>query len=270
MPREFDPINRRLFIARLGKGTMALAILGACGEGGEAPRTTSEAVTSTIVDPGTTAAVSTTTGTPSTTAAAAARYLRVNLGFVSAYIVIRGSEAAVVDTGVAGSEGAIATALGEVDLGWEAVGHLILTHHHGDHVGSMAAVLEAASQANGYIGAEDLDDVASPRDLMPVNDGDEIFGLQVIHTPGHTDGHISLLDPVARVLVAGDAINGADGGVAGPNPQFSADHDLALESMAKLTAYDFDTIYFGHGEPVLTGAAGRLRAAIAGDGYGSP
>jgi len=233
---KFIRIDRRLFLARLGKGALALAVLGACGD---------DALTAT-----TSAGDTTTTATGDQ-----ASYLRVNLGFVSAYLVIRGQEAAVVDTGVSGSEGAIEAALGAAELTWAEVAHVILTHHHPDHVGSINAVMEAASGATGYIGEADLDNVNSPRDLVAVKDGDAVFGLQVIHTPGHTAGHISLLDPSAGVLVAGDAINGANGGVVGPDQEFSEDHTQALASVGKLVGYDYETIYFGHGEPVLAGGS---------------
>jgi glyoxylase-like metal-dependent hydrolase (beta-lactamase superfamily II) len=257
---QFVRINRRLFLARLGKGTMALAVLGACGPTDSGSATTSTAGPASTIAPTTTAAAAATASTSATTAATAgdAGFVRVNLGFVSAYIVVRGAEAAVVDTGVAGSEGAIESALGTADLGWDAVSHLILTHHHGDHVGSMPAVMEAAAAATAYIGEGDLDNVSGPRELLPLRDGDDVFGLQVIGTPGHTAGHISLLDPAASVLIAGDAINGADGGVAGPNPQFSEDHDEAILTVGKLAGYDFETLYFGHGEPVLQGASAQV------------
>jgi glyoxylase-like metal-dependent hydrolase (beta-lactamase superfamily II) len=258
---EFIRINRRLFLARLGKGTMALAVLGACGEGSGVTSTTTAASSTTSASP------TTTTGSTSTTgAAAAASYLRVNLGFVSAYIVARGIEAAVVDTGVSGSEAAIEAALGTAELSWAEVAHLILTHHHPDHVGSMAGVLNAATAATGYIGEADLDNVTSPRELVAVSDGDEVFGLQVIHSPGHTAGHISLFDPAAGVLIAGDAINGADGGVIGPNSQFSEDHTQALATVGKLAGYGYETIYFGHGEPVMSNGA-ALVTQLARDTY---
>ncbi|HKX76527.1 MAG TPA: MBL fold metallo-hydrolase [Acidimicrobiia bacterium] len=265
---QFIAISRRLFLARLGKGTMALVVLGACGDQG---------TTTTIGQGSATTLAPTTTASPATTSASASTsttgstatplFHRVNLGFVSAYLVVRGSEAAVVDTGVAGSEGDIEAGLGELGLSWDAVGHVVLTHHHPDHVGSVSPVMEAAAASTGYIGEADLDNVSSPRELVPLVDGEEVFGLTVIHTPGHTEGHISLLDPAAGVLVAGDAINGADGGVTGPNPQFSSDHDQALASMAKLATFQFETIYFGHGEPVLTGGADKLRAEVGGGRY---
>jgi glyoxylase-like metal-dependent hydrolase (beta-lactamase superfamily II) len=72
-----------------------------------------------------------------------------------------------------------------------------------------------------------------------------------------------VLDPVARILVAGDALNGADGGVAGANPEFSEDMDLANASVAKLAGFDFEIALFGHGEPVVTGAS-ALVADLAG------
>ncbi|MEX2622553.1 MAG: MBL fold metallo-hydrolase [Acidimicrobiia bacterium] len=251
---EFIRINRRLFLARLGKGTMALAVLGACGDDGSQGTTTAQ---------GSTTAQATTTAAPSTPATTdVANYLRVNLGFVSAYIIVRGTEAGVVDTGVFGSEGAIEGALGAADLTWANVGHVILTHHHPDHAGSIAAVLNAASAATGYIGNADLDNVDTPRQLQAVNDGDEVFGLTVIHTPGHTAGHISLFDAAAGVLVAGDAINGAGGGVVGPNPDFSEDHTQALASVGKLVGSSFETIYFGHGEPVMSGGSALITQLV--------
>jgi beta-lactamase superfamily II metal-dependent hydrolase len=144
----FVRMSRRLFLARLGKGAIALAVLGACGSRDATASTTASTATAATVVPPTTTSLGATTS-PTTAAASLAEYLRVDLGFVSAYIVVRGSEAAVVDTGVSGSEGPIEAALGTVDLGWEAVRHLILTHHHPDHVGSMPAVLSAAAAARG-------------------------------------------------------------------------------------------------------------------------
>ena len=171
--------------------------------------------------------------------AAIAEYLRVDLGFVSAYIVVRGAEAAVVDTGVAGSESAIEAALGTADLGWDSVAHVILTHHHPDHVGSMPAVMTAAPGATAYIGEADLDNISGPREPVAVKDGDEVFGLNVIGTPGHTAGHISLWDPAASVLIAGDALNGDNGGVGEPNPQFSENHDEALATVGKMAGFEY-------------------------------
>ncbi|HJR87250.1 MAG TPA: MBL fold metallo-hydrolase [Acidimicrobiia bacterium] len=266
---EFFRVNRRLFLAQVGKGTLALAVFGACGDTGGSggtpstssagPSTTSGATTSSP------AASSPATSSASTTSPVAQpQFQRVNLGFVSAYIVVRGSEAAIVDTGVSGSEGDIEAALGEVGLGWNQVGHVILTHRHPDHQGSAPAVLEAASGAIGYAGEGDLDSITAPRELTSVVDGDSVFGLDVVGTPGHTAGHICLLDPQMGVLVAGDALVGAEGGVAAPDPQFSSDHDEALRSVEKLAGLVYEQILFGHGEPVTSGGSGLVADLAAG------
>ena len=262
---DFLRVNRRLFLAQVGKGTMALVVFGACGDGGGSAGTSSTSSSTPATTGGNaTSAAATGPATSTSAAAAGAQFQRVNLGFVSAYIVVRGSEAAIVDTGVSGSEGDIEAALGEVGLGWDQVGHVILTHRHPDHQGSAPAVLEAASSATGYAGEGDVDSITAPRQLTAVVDGDHVFGLDVVGTPGHTAGHICLLDPVASVLVAGDALVGAEGGVVAPDPQFSSDHDEALRSVEKLAGLAYEQILFGHGDPVTTGGSGLVADLAAG------
>ncbi|MGQ0848995.1 MAG: MBL fold metallo-hydrolase [Actinomycetota bacterium] len=254
---EFVRISRRVFLARLGRGTMALAVLGACvpsNPDSGRPSTTTQpgSDTPSSASPSTTAATSPTSGTER------AAFHRINFDFVSAYLVVRGLEAGLVDTGVAGSAGGIEAALGEVSFGWEAVGQVILTHHHPDHVGSLAEILAASPDSAVFAGAGDIPSIQSPRQVTPVADGDEVFGLTMVHTPGHTPGHMAIFDPLASVLIAGDALTGTDGGVGGPNPQFTPDMDTANLSVAKMAGLAAETIYFGHGEPVLTGGSNLL------------
>jgi len=87
-----------------------------------------------------------------------------------------------------------------------------------------------------------------------------VFGLQVIGTPGHTAGHISVLDPIGGLLVAGDALNESDGMVLGPNPNFSSDIVEANASVARLAERQFETVVFGHGEPFEGGGADAVIA----------
>lgn len=227
-------VRRRAFMRELGRGTFAIAMLGF----------TALSCSSEDTQSGGRGDLS---------------WSRVNLGFVSAYILMRAGRAAVVDTGVAGSEGDIAEGLRAAGAGWESVDHVIITHLHNDHIGSVEAVMSAAAGAIAYAGAADLGAITSPRPVRAVGDGDEVFGLQIIETPGHTAGHISVFDPDAAVLVAGDSMNGADGGVIGANPRFTADMDAAEASIAKMAQLEFETLLFGHGEPVLDGAGELVR-----------
>lgn len=266
-------LDRRTFVADMGKGAFALAVLAiaAC-----TPSSMASGRPSLAASPSSTPGGSAGGGaaSPSATVAAssapppsdgALTWTRVNLGFVSAYILARGGEAAVVDTGVAGSEDAIDAALGSVGLAWSNVAHLVLTHKHDDHQGSAAAVLERATDAAGYAGAEDLGAIRSPRPLTAVGDGERVFDLRIVTAPGHTAGSICVLDEAAGVLVAGDALRVDGGGKPTlPGEQFSEDMATASASVAKLGALTFETLLVGHGEPIESGASAAVAALAAG------
>ena len=193
---------------------------------------------------------------------APAQALRVNMGFVNAYVLIRGKEAAVVDTGTAGNGSKIADVVRTAGLGWDAVHHVILTHYHPDHIGSVGEVLGAAAKATAYAGAADIPQIKSPRPIKAVADNDEVFGLRVIATPGHTPGHVCVFDPAGSVLILGDAMNNIDK-LSGPNPQYTADMAQAHQSVKKLAKLRFERAVFGHGEPIDK-AASQAIAKLAG------
>lgn len=247
------PVGRRWVVRQTGRGVLGFAILGlaACSSdddpAAEGASPTGEASSTATTSP-TEPASPATPGAPS--------WARVDLGFVSAYVLVRGGEAAIVDTGVGGSAGAIGSVLQSAGAGWDSVRHVILTHKHRDHAGSIGDVLDQADSARGYAGAEDLSEIDA--DLSPLADEDEVFGLQVVATPGHTPGHLALFEPEARVLVAGDALNN-DGRLSGANPQFSEDMSAAAASVRKLAALGPRTIFVGHGDPLEDGAAEALR-----------
>jgi len=186
---------------------------------------------------------------------------RVDLSFVSAYLLVRKSEVAVVDLGTAGSADAIGAALTAAGSSWDAVRHIVLTHQHGDHAGGLAG-LQPLPSASLYAGQADVEGIGSSAKIKPVKDGDEVFGLRIIGTPGHTAGHISVFDPATGVLVAGDALR-TTAGLAGSDPQYTADAVQAAASVRKLAALDVRTILPGHGAPLTSGAAEELRKLAA-------
>jgi len=191
-----------------------------------------------------------------------AKALQVNLGFVNAYVLVRVKEVAVVDTGTPKNASKIEDVVRTAGLGWNAVHHVILTHYHPDHIGSVGEVLEAAAKATAYAGAADIPQIKSPRPLKAVGDNDEVFGLRVISTPGHTPGHICVFDPAGSLLILGDAMNNI-GKLMGPNPQYTADMAQAHQSVKKLAGLKFERAFFGHGEPIDKGASQAI-AKLAG------
>lgn len=260
--------TRRIFLADLGRAAVGLVVLGAaCSDDAPAGSTTSGSP-ATTQPPATTSADPTTSGaapTSSTSAAptssqpdpepGASEWARIDLGFVSAYAIVRRGEAVLVDAGNRGDEGSIEGTLTALGVGWDALGHVIITHRHPDHIGSVDAVMTLAGAATAYAGAEDIPSINAPRAVTAVSDGDTVAGLEIIATPGHTAGHVSVLDSDLGVLLAGDSMIGEDGGVSGPSPRFTDDLELANTSVAKMAGFEFDTVLFGHGEPVIGGAS---------------
>ena len=184
----------------------------------------------------------------------AVHYFPVFNQFVNAFVLVRGNEIAIVDTGIAGTAPLIAETITSAGLSWDDVGHLILTHYHQDHAGSMSEVLAAASKATAYAGEADISQLPV-KTVQAVGEGDEVFGLQIIHTPGHTAGHISVFDPVGSLLIAGDAMVNQGGVLAVSPAQFTANMDEAIASVKKLAVMKFDKLVFGHGDEIASGAS---------------
>ena len=257
-----------------------MAILAACGSAADtlaAPATTAAsgdtATDATDApDPGTTEAAGETEEAPTAAEeapepAAATGELQlqhVSLGFVSAYVLVRANEAAIVDTGVSGSGGAISDALTMLGLAPTDVRHIVLTHNHNDHVGGLGELEGAMTNATVHAGPSDVDSIRTSLTLNEVADGDEVFGMGVVGTPGHTVGSISVFDTDTGLLVAGDAINGdGQGGITGANPSFTPDMEGAAASVAKMAALSPQIAAFGHGGPPVTEDVTNKLAAIS-------
>jgi len=250
--------NRRLFNSRYAKGTLAVAALGiaGCSE----PETTVGSTSATVVASTTSTASNNATvpptSRPTTTTTSdesvPLEWQRIAFVGVSAYLLTRDSEIALIDTGNPGSSFTIEQSMIAMGLSWNDVGHVIVTHAHSDHSGALRAVLGFAPEAVAYMGGADIPGIDSPRPIQPVGDGDAVFGLSIIETPGHTPGHISVLDATGSLLLAGDALIGNAGGVTGPDATFSDNVTLAHDSVRKLAGFQYETILFGHGDPVAS------------------
>ncbi len=269
------PRSRRAFLGEFGKGTMALAVftplVAACSSSDSSTAaddpagSDSSSTAAGTQDETEATAASTTEGTESTDNVGGAeaqgdgsdegqlRWARANLGFVSAYVLARGSSAAIVDTGTPGSAEAIGETLGSLGLSYSDVEHLILTHHHNDHAGSIGEVMAEATSATVYAGEADLDQISANPITGLVGD-EEVFGLRMVATPGHTAGHMAVFDETTGLLVAGDAIFTEDGGVTEGPPRFFSDIPESRESIRDLAALSFNTLLVGHGDPIESDA----------------
>jgi glyoxylase-like metal-dependent hydrolase (beta-lactamase superfamily II) len=157
--------------------------------------------------------------------------------FVNLFLIVDAGYLTLIDTGISGNEKRILNYIKNLGFKPEAVNRIIITHADGDHYGSLARlqkVISAETLAN-QVEAEAIRTGSSSRKLNPVGIEKLLYnmvsplvksqparvdqyllhgqvfpilgGLQVINTPGHTPGHISLYSPSTRILFAGDSIN---------------------------------------------------------------
>lgn len=195
--------------------------------------------------------------------------------FVHVYIVV-GEQVCVVDTGPAGTEQGIVDALNGLGKSISDLAWVINTHGHPDHIGGNRFLQEAAqpkfvchSQAARWI--EDLDVQYQERPLYgfyelagkpiqvtrTLEDGDEFdlgggTTLQVVFTPGHSPGSMSLLCPHDGTLITADAIQPVGG-----LPLYT-DVDQTRASMQRLAALPgVKTLYRSHSVETYMGTALR-------------
>jgi glyoxylase-like metal-dependent hydrolase (beta-lactamase superfamily II) len=74
-------------------------------------------------------------------------------------------------------------------------------------------------------------------------------GIIVIHTPGHTPGHLCLYHEMSKTLIAGDAMNVIDGKLMGPRKEMleEGDYEIAMDSLKNLLKFDIKNIITYHG-----------------------
>ncbi len=210
----------------------------------------------------------------------------IGMGYVNAFLIAGDDGLTLVDSGLPKKKGPILSAVARVGSQPADLMHILITHHHIDHIGSLGDLMEATG-AKSYVHPLDSPIVRgdrpqpgpNPASLLgkfagpllarfgpapttaavdiEVADGDELpiaGGIRALHTPGHTPGHLAFL--LARdggLLFAGDAAANVFR-LGMPIGMFTADRQRAKESIRKLAALEFEVACFGHGR-VLKGEA---------------
>ncbi|MEM1576760.1 MAG: MBL fold metallo-hydrolase [Archaeoglobaceae archaeon] len=145
----------------------------------------------------------------------------------------------VVDTGLPTDQGEIVQALSELGLRPSDIDIVINTHLHPDHCGGNELF-------SGKIFAHPLEIRRTSADYLPCPSKIS-ERIKVIETPGHIDGHISVV--FEEIVVAGDAIPTKDNYLKSVIPRLHTNAEKARESMEKIIKIS-KIIIPGHDEPI--------------------
>ncbi|UPO78156.1 MBL fold metallo-hydrolase [Arthrobacter sp. Helios] len=178
---------------------------------------------------------------------------------VRCYAVAQPEGIVVIDTGMPDADAGIAAAVEALGGDWSDVRDIVLTHLHMDHVGSLFAVAERAPHAAIYAGGPDSPDIRSPRHVSPIGEGAMVQDLEILATPGHTPGHISLFHEGTGTLFVGDAAGSSHGHVVRGPSAFMSDAGRAEESLERIAALGPERVLFAHGAEVASPADALAR-----------
>jgi len=206
----------------------------------------------------------------------------------NAYLVIGKDEMLVIDTGMPGNAKRIAAYVEGLGKNVSNIKFIILTHADIDHAGS-AAELKRMTGARLAIHADDAPILRGKQSFKAMRGplgfmfklamsfmhyhpaepdiilgaDSEIEGFRIIHVPGHTNGSICVYKP-GTVIFAGDALRSDSSG--NPKPIFwisSLDKAKARASLKTIATLDFDTLFTGHGAPVVSNASQKVKNMVA-------
>ncbi|WP_404841055.1 MBL fold metallo-hydrolase [Bacillus wiedmannii] len=174
--------------------------------------------------------------------------------------------AVLIDTGFPGQFEDIQVEMERVGIPVDKLNVLILTHQDIDHIGSLPDLLEnGVSDIKVY--AHELDkpyiegelpllkdgNVENPpkgKVSNTVIDGQELpycGGIQILHTPGHTPGHISLYLKQSKTLIAGDSMYSVNGKLGGIHAPTNLNVKEAQQSLKRYSNLDIESVVCYHG-----------------------
>jgi glyoxylase-like metal-dependent hydrolase (beta-lactamase superfamily II) len=213
----------------------------------------------------------------------------VSLGPVNVFLLESQGGWALIDTGFPTSAEGILAAIRQAGKQPADIRHILVTHAHPDHIGSLAALKRATGAAiymhpldapiartggpfrpltpapglmanlmfrlfirpPGPIEGAQIDHLVEDGDVLPI-----AGGLAAVHSPGHCAGHLAFLWAREGVLFAGDTCSNL------PRLGLSIvyeDLEVGKQSLAKLAKLDFEVACFGHGKAIQRGAAAQFR-----------
>ena len=174
--------------------------------------------------------------------------------------------AVLIDTGFPGQIEDIQVEMEKVGVSFDKLKVVILTHQDIDHIGSLPELLQRC-RSNIKVYAHELDKPYIEGELPLLKDGnvenrpkgkvsDTMIdgqelpycgGILILHTPGHTPGHISLYLKQSKILVAGDSMYSVNGMLGGIHAPTTINIKEAQQSLKKYLNLDIESVVCYHG-----------------------
>lgn len=195
-------------------------------------------------------------------------------------VLIQGTRPLLIDSGYGSDIDATEDLVRSAGTPPETLALIANTHYHSDHVGGNAALQEryrvpiaAHAWDTSLINRRDpeacsavwLDQPIEPYTItVALHDGDVIetgsTKVQVVHTPGHTLGHVSFYLPDERILICGDAVHRDDVAWLNQFREGVGALDRAIDSLDRLAALPARWACSGHGAAFTDVASAIARA----------
>ncbi|MGW9019719.1 MBL fold metallo-hydrolase [Priestia megaterium] len=174
--------------------------------------------------------------------------------------------AVLIDAGFPGQMEDLRVAMDKVGVSFDKLRVIILTHQDIDHIGSLPEIVqECENHIKVYAHALDKPYIQGDLPLLKdenlenppkskvddtLKDGQELpycGGIRIIHTPGHTPGHISLYLKQSKTLIAGDSMYSVNGIIEGIHVPTVLDIKEARFSLKKYLDLDIESVVCYHG-----------------------
>lgn len=179
--------------------------------------------------------------------------------------LIKGEEIILIDTGLPFMRQGILKEIKSMGIELTEIKHILITHHDIDHIGN-AFILQQLTGAKIWASREDIPYIYGdidrssfkkyfkyifklkvPKNINPYQSGENINGIEIIPTPGHTPGHVSFLYHDA--LFTGDLLENK-GGKLKPYPSaWNWDNEVMAKSVEKVAGMAVKWICPAHGKP---------------------
>ena len=208
----------------------------------------------------------------------------------------------LVDCGYPGFTPLLEAAANLHQLSLRELTGILITHHDVDHIGALYELKQlypslkvyASAQEERYISGKEkslrLQQAESLYACMPEDQKEgalqfqellksvqpvtvdytllhrdepyDFMGMQIIPTPGHTPGHISVYLQASKTLIAADAVVYEEGLLDIANPHFTLDLPRALVSVQQLLELDIHTLVCYHGGVVQSDIRNKLNDLV--------